>query len=94
MFIAEAPAPQESSWQGLDRRTADLYAKGDLPQAIEAAQAALRIAASPKETGRSLDRLGFLYYTCGKLTEGEAYCAGRLPRRAKRRSATRLIGIR
>jgi tetratricopeptide (TPR) repeat protein len=47
--------------------------EGDLPEAIESAQAALRIAASPKETGRSLDRLGFLYYTSGKLTEGETY---------------------
>jgi hypothetical protein len=73
VFFAEAPAPQESSWQALDRRTADLYAKAICPQAIESAQAALRIAASPKETGRSLDRLGFLYYTSGKLTEGETY---------------------
>ena len=73
VFVAQAPAPAENSWQALDRRTADLYAKGDLPQAIEAAQAALRIAASPKETGRSLDRLGFLYYTSGKLAEGETY---------------------
>lgn len=73
VFVAQAPSPQENSWQQLDRRTADLYAKGDLPQAIEAAEAALRVAASPKETGRSLDRLGFLYYTSGKLTEGETY---------------------
>ena len=51
----------------------DWYAKGDLPRAIAVADAALRRAASPRETGRSLDRLGFLYYTSGKLEEGERY---------------------
>ena len=71
--VAQAPASQENNWQALDRHAADLYEKGDLPQAIEAAQAALAVAASPRETGRSLDRLGFLYYTSGKLTDGEAF---------------------
>src|ERR1051325_5631123 len=73
VFVAQAPASPDSSWQTLDRRIADLYQQGDLPQAIEAAQAALRVAATPKETGRSLDRLGFLFYTSGKLTDGETY---------------------
>jgi CHAT domain-containing protein/tetratricopeptide (TPR) repeat protein len=68
-----APALQDNGWQELDRRTMALYEQGDLPQAIEAAAAALKVAASPRESGRSLDRLGFLYYTSGKLDEGERY---------------------
>src|SRR4051794_25173740 len=51
----------------------DWNRKGDLPRAIEVASAALRKAASLRESGRSLDRLGFLYYTSGKLEEGERY---------------------
>ncbi len=71
--VSVAQVPQESTWQALDRRVTALYEKGDLSQAIEAAQAALRVAASPHETGRSLDRLGFLSYTSGKLADGETY---------------------
>lgn len=62
-----------STWQSLDARAADLYARGDLPQAIAAAEDALRVAGSPRESGKSLDRLGFLSYTSGKLPEGEKY---------------------
>jgi CHAT domain-containing protein len=68
-----AQAPADDTWEVLDTRAADLYAKGDLPHAIEAADAALRKAVSPREKGKSLDRLGFLYYTSGKLTDGERY---------------------
>jgi CHAT domain-containing protein/tetratricopeptide (TPR) repeat protein len=71
VFVAQSP--QTPTWEALDARASELYAKGDLPHAIDAADAALRLAASPRETGRSLDRLGFLYYTSGKLEEGERY---------------------
>jgi hypothetical protein len=52
-----------ADWASLDARAASLYAEGDLARAIEAAQAALRVAVSPAERGKSLDRLGFLHYT-------------------------------
>src|SRR3989442_15385949 len=62
-----------SDWQALDTRASELYSQGDLPQAIGVAQAALRAAASPRESGKSLDRLGFLHYTSGNLPEGEKF---------------------
>jgi CHAT domain-containing protein/tetratricopeptide (TPR) repeat protein len=68
---AAAAQLQRPDWQTLDARAAALYLKGDLPQAIAAAEAALAVAGSPRESGKSLDRLGFLHYTAGKLTEGE-----------------------
>lgn len=67
-FVA---AQVSADWASLDSRAAALYAEGDLPRAIEAAQAALRIAVSPGERGKSLDRLGFLHYTSGDLGAGE-----------------------
>src|SRR5262245_26629138 len=70
---ALAQGPATSNWQALDARAADLYARGDLAQAITAAEEALRLAASDRESGKSLDRLGFLLYTSGKLPEGEKY---------------------
>ncbi len=66
-------APQDGSWQTLDRECMRLYETGDLPHALEAARAALKVAASPHERGRSLDRVGFLAYTAGNLDEGEQY---------------------
>jgi CHAT domain-containing protein len=71
--VVLAQGQSVSSWQALDARAADLYARGDLPQAIAAAEEALRAAGSPRESGKSLDRLGFLSYTSGKLPEGEKY---------------------
>ena len=68
-----APATQDQTWAALDAQVAALYDKGDLPHAIEAADAALRRATTPHEVGRSLDRLGFLYYTSGKLADGETF---------------------
>jgi CHAT domain-containing protein/tetratricopeptide (TPR) repeat protein len=65
---AQKPAPD---WASLDQRAASLYAAGDLPHAVDAAQLALRAAVSPRERGKSLDRLGFLHYTSGDLAAGE-----------------------
>ena len=71
-LIAIAQAPDQN-WQTLDARVTELYSQGDLRQAIDVAQSALRVAASARESGRSLDRLGFLYYTSGDLPNGEKY---------------------
>jgi CHAT domain-containing protein/tetratricopeptide (TPR) repeat protein len=71
--IAAAAQNANEKWAALDARVNELYARGDLREAIDVAQAALRAAASPRETGRSLDRLGFLYYTSGDLANGEKY---------------------
>ena len=71
--IAAGQAPPPPQWQALDQQAADLYVQGDLPKAIVVAEQALRVASSPRESGRSLDRLGFLSYTSGRLAEGEKY---------------------
>ena len=70
-FAPVAAQPQTPDWQTLDARAAALYLKGDLPQAIAVAEASLAIARSPRESGKSLDRLGFLHYTAGNLPQGE-----------------------
>ncbi|HTK29767.1 MAG TPA: CHAT domain-containing tetratricopeptide repeat protein [Vicinamibacterales bacterium] len=70
---ARAQAPQAQSWDALDRESAALYEKGDVPRALEASRAALKAAGSPRERGRSLDRIGFLSYTAGNLPDGERY---------------------
>ena len=70
VFLAQTPQPR---WETLDARVTELYQQGDLRHAIEVAQSALLAAASPHESGRSLDRLGFLYYTSGDLPNGEKY---------------------
>jgi CHAT domain-containing protein/tetratricopeptide (TPR) repeat protein len=74
-IVQPVSSAQENNqtWQALDAKVTELYSTGDLPQAIDAAQAALKSAASPRESGRSLDRLGFLYYTSGNLADGETY---------------------
>src|SRR5262245_40661519 len=76
LLLAGTLAPQElatGSWPALDAQAAQLYDQGNLPKAIEVAQQALRMAASASESGRSLDRLGFLLYTSGNLPDGEKY---------------------
>jgi CHAT domain-containing protein/tetratricopeptide (TPR) repeat protein len=71
--IGVGQTPAASEWQALDQQALDLYVQGDLPKAIVAAEQALKAASAPRESGRSLDRLGFLYYTSGRLAEGEKY---------------------
>ena len=71
--VGVGQTPPASEWQALDQQALDLYVQGDLPKAIAAAERALQVASSPRESGRSLDRLGFLYYTSGRLQEGEKY---------------------
>src|SRR5262245_40400115 len=71
--IGVGQSPAASDWQALDQQALALYVQGDLPKAIVAAEQALRVASSPHESGRSLNRLGFLYYTAGRIAEGEKY---------------------
>lgn len=63
--------PNAANWQALYTQAGELYIQGDLPQAIAIARSALRMAATPSESGKSLDRLGFLLYTAGNGAEGE-----------------------
>ena len=46
-------------WTSLDRQAEELYTKGDLAEAIRVAKLAVSAAAGPKQSARSLDRLGF-----------------------------------
>ena len=50
-----------------------LYLKGDLAGAVRVAKLAVDAASTPKQSGHSLDRLGFLYYNSGNLKDGEAF---------------------
>ena len=59
-------------WTTLDRQAEDFYNKGDLKNAIRVAHLAVDAASSPREAGRSLDRLGFFEYTTGNMKEGES----------------------
>lgn len=59
-------------WSSLDARAEEAYAKGDLPEAIRVAKLAEAAAADPKQSARSLDRLGFFQYTSGDMKSGEA----------------------
>jgi CHAT domain-containing protein/lipopolysaccharide biosynthesis regulator YciM len=60
-------------WASLDRQADELYNKGDLKEAIRIARLAAAAASDPKQSGRSLDRLGFLEYTSGNLKDGESF---------------------
>jgi tetratricopeptide (TPR) repeat protein len=62
-----------ANWDALDQQVEQLYLKGDLAGALNAAKLALDAASNPKQTGRSLDRLGFLYYNSGNLKDGETF---------------------
>jgi hypothetical protein len=54
-------------WASLDRQAEELYTKGDLKEAIRIARLAVDAASGPKQSGRSMDRLGFFEYTsCGR----------------------------
>ena len=71
VLVGQGPLARD--WRTLDSRAAEWYERGDLPRAIAAARTALDAASSPREAGKSLDRLGFLYYISGNLPEGEKY---------------------
>ncbi len=64
---------QKPDWEALDQQVEQLYLKGDIAGAVSAAKLALDAASNPKQSGRSLDRLGFLYYNSGNLKDGETF---------------------
>ena len=71
------------SWDALDAETERLAENGDLKQAIQVAKLAVAAASNPKQSGRSLDHLGFLYHSAGDLKQGETYLQQGLELRKK-----------
>jgi CHAT domain-containing protein/tetratricopeptide (TPR) repeat protein len=69
-FSQNAPT---RNWASLDRQAEELYNKGDLKEAIRIARLAVDAASDPKQSGRSLDRLGFFESTSGNLKDGESF---------------------
>ena len=69
--LGQKVAPQD--WASLDRQAEELYTKGDLKEAIRVATLGVEAASGPKQSGRSLDRLGFFEYTSGNLKDGESH---------------------
>jgi CHAT domain-containing protein/tetratricopeptide (TPR) repeat protein len=78
MLLAQTPG-----WDALDQQVEQLYLKGDLAGAVRVAKLAVDAASTPKQSGRSLDRLGFLYYNSGNLKDGEAFLRQGLELRRK-----------
>ncbi len=68
MLLAQKP-----DWDALDGQVEQLYLKGDMAGAVRVAKLAVDAASTPKQSGRSLDRLGFLYYNSGNLKDGELF---------------------
>ncbi len=78
---------QKADWEVLDQQVEQLYLKGDMAGAVRVAKLALDAASNPKQSGRSLDRLGFLYYNSGNLKDGETYLRQGLQLRRERLGA-------
>jgi CHAT domain-containing protein/Tfp pilus assembly protein PilF len=64
---------QKADWDALDNQVEQLYLKGDMAGALRAAQQSLEAASTPKQSGRSLDRIGFVYYNLGNLKDSEKF---------------------
>src|SRR5579872_993973 len=69
--LAQSATPQ--NWDSLDQQLEQAYLKGDLAESLRLAKLAVDAAATPKQSGRSLDRLGFLYYVSGNLKDGQTF---------------------
>lgn len=69
-FSQNQPA---QDWAALDKQAEELYDKGNLKEAIRVARMAVKAASNPKQSGRSLDRLGFFEYTSGNQKDGEFF---------------------
>ncbi|MBI2684695.1 MAG: CHAT domain-containing protein [Acidobacteria bacterium] len=60
-------------WAALDRQAEESYSKGDLKEAVRVAKLAVAAASGAKQSGHSMDRLGFFEYTSGNLKDGEVF---------------------
>ena len=73
LLAAQLLLAQKADWDALDSQVEQLYLKGDMAGAMRVAKLAVEAASTPKQSGRSLDRLGFLYYNSGNLKDGETF---------------------
>lgn len=71
--LAISQDARTQDWGSLDRQADESYTKGDLKEAIRIARLAVAAASDPKQSGRSLDRLGFFEFTSGNLKDGESF---------------------
>jgi CHAT domain-containing protein len=71
LFLLSCPFAFCQTWESLNQQIEQAYLKGDFKESIRLAKLALEAASDPKQTGHSLDRLGFLYYESGNLKDGE-----------------------
>jgi CHAT domain-containing protein/tetratricopeptide (TPR) repeat protein len=72
LWSVAAFAQASGDWASLDARAEAAYNKGDLASSIQTAKLAVAAASGPRQSARSLDRLGFFQYTSGDLKTGEA----------------------
>ncbi|HTS50499.1 MAG TPA: CHAT domain-containing tetratricopeptide repeat protein [Bryobacteraceae bacterium] len=71
--VTLAQSSTAQNWDSLDQQLEQAYLKGDLAESLRLAKLAVDAASNPKQSGRSLDRLGYLYYVSGNLKDGEAF---------------------
>jgi len=71
--LAISQDARTEDWASLDRRGEELYTRGDLKESIRIARLAVAAASNPKQSGRSLDRLGFFEFQSGNLKDGESF---------------------
>ncbi len=70
-LLLQNQPPQD--WASLDRQAEELYAKGDLKEAIRVSNLAVAAASGAQQSGHSIDRLGFFEYTSGDYKNGEQH---------------------
>jgi CHAT domain-containing protein len=70
-LLLQDPPPRD--WASLDRQAESLYAKGDLKEAIRISKLAVDAASGARQSGHSMDRLGFFEYTSGDQKNGERH---------------------
>lgn len=73
LLFGNSALAQDKNWASFDHQAEDFYTQGDLKEAIRVAKLAVAAASGPKESSRSLDRLGFFEYTEGNLKDGESF---------------------
>jgi CHAT domain-containing protein/Flp pilus assembly protein TadD len=78
LLLSTLPLPTSAQtsaqdWDTLDHQLEEAYLKGDFPESLRLAKLAVAAATTPAQSGRSVDRLGYLYYVSGNFKEGEPY---------------------